>query len=105
MEEKQADLSDADNAGDDWWMNELEPNPQRYHDMIRTSLTKRLPDRVNDIMGDSALRFLGFRKDDGTVNDCNPNWRRLATYYKNNNCHPPEWLAGELPSFCITNGA
>jgi predicted TIM-barrel fold metal-dependent hydrolase len=94
--------------GSDWWMNELEPDPANYFRTVKQSVEKNQSSVAGDIMGAAALRYLGFREDDGKVNDCNPNWRRLMAYYKAHNAAVPAWLAGPkdtTPSFCVTNGA
>jgi predicted TIM-barrel fold metal-dependent hydrolase len=94
--------------GSDWWMNELESNPEKYYETIQKSLTSNFPNKARDMTGDSALRFLGFRKDDGSINDCNPNWKRLFKYYKSvPGSVLPGWMGGPKysePLLCITSG-
>lgn len=90
--------------GSDWWMNEFEGSPERYYDNVRDIFQAHFPERLDDFMGGNALRFLGFRKQDGTVNDCNPNWQRLVKYYKKSGCKKPGWLGedkDDVPLLCL----
>jgi predicted TIM-barrel fold metal-dependent hydrolase len=94
--------------GSDWWMNEMEDNADNYYNAVKTSVYEGLPDIFNDVMGEAALRFLGFRNADGTVNRCNQNWKRLFAYYDAAKKNPkrngmaevqtPKWLADDVKS-------
>jgi predicted TIM-barrel fold metal-dependent hydrolase len=67
--------------GSDWWMNKLDANHGQFLDAFSQAFGGAFEHLKADLLGNNALRFLGFLDEDGLKDTANRNRSRLLAFY------------------------